>query len=58
MLSLMPSSNPESKPVEPQQQMATIKTPAPQQIGEEGNEKQKPEELNPTPFSTSPDPYK
>ena len=56
---LMPStSKPGLKSVESQEQTATVKAPAPQEIGEEGDEKQKSGEFNPPPFSTSPDPYK
>jgi CubicO group peptidase (beta-lactamase class C family) len=57
MLLLMPSK-PELKPVESQQQSTNLITSASQKIANEDNEEQKTEEFKPTPFSTSPDPYK
>ncbi|CEG57663.1 TPA: beta-lactamase family protein [Legionella pneumophila] len=59
MILLMPStSKPGLNSVESQEQSASVKAPDPQEIREEGDEKQKFGEFNPTPFSTSQDPYK
>ena len=59
MMLLMPSTSKSGlKPVDSQEQTVIVKTTSPQEIGEEGDEKQKSEELYPTPFSISPDPYK
>lgn len=57
MFLLMPSKQ-ELIPVESQQQLTTINTSIPQQVERKGNEEQKSEEIKPTPFSTSLDPYK